>query len=53
LVTACRDGNSIKSDEEFATVEEAKAKFQTLYLRNGRGDFKKYFAALIEEQKKK
>jgi len=51
LVTACLDCNSIKSDEEFATVEEAKAKFETLYLPNERRDFDMYFAPLIAERK--
>ena len=51
LVTACVDCNSIKSDEEFATLEDAKAKFETLYLPNERRDFEMYFAPLIAERK--
>jgi 5-methylcytosine-specific restriction endonuclease McrA len=51
LVTACLDCNSIKSDEDFGTVEEAKAKFETLYLPNERRDFDKYFAPLIADRR--
>jgi 5-methylcytosine-specific restriction endonuclease McrA len=49
LVTACVDCNCIKKAEEFETVEEAKAKFEALYLPNERRDFEKYFAPLIGE----
>ena len=47
LVTACMDCNCIKRDEEFASVSEAKVKFDTLYLPIERRDFEKYFASLI------
>lgn len=47
LVTACMDCNSIKSGEEFATVQEAKAKFEAQYLPIERRDFEKHFAPLI------
>jgi 5-methylcytosine-specific restriction endonuclease McrA len=47
LVTACMDCNIIKSDGEFATTEEAKAKFESEYLPKERFDFEKYFAPMI------
>jgi 5-methylcytosine-specific restriction endonuclease McrA len=48
LVTACMDCNCIKTNEEFATVSEAKVKFDTLYLPIERCNFEKYFAPLIQ-----
>ena len=48
LVTACVDRNCIKSGEEFASISEAKVKFDTLYLPNERRDVEKHFASLIQ-----
>ena len=52
LVTSCMDCNCIKSAEEFATVSDAKAKFETEYLPKERSDFETYFAPLIKAKTK-
>jgi len=47
LITACIDCNLIKKDEVFATLAEAKAKFEALYLPKERRDFEEHFASMV------